>query len=55
MKKCVPGWVMMEYGPRFFSESFLEGRVDLKYLALTKTWSPTVKSGAGVRLASAGP
>ena len=37
---------MMGYGPKFFSESFLEGRVDQKYLAFTYIWSLTLKFGA---------
>ena len=41
---------MIRYGPRFFLESFLEGWVDWKYLALTYTWLPTLKSGAGDRV-----
>ena len=42
-----PTCVMIRYGLRFFLESFLEGQVNWKYLALTYTWSPTLKSGAG--------
>ena len=50
-----PTCTMIRYGPRFFLESFLEGQVDQKYLALTYTWLPTLKSGTGEHLASAGP
>ena len=32
-----PTCMMMGYGPKFFSESFLDGRIERKYLALTKT------------------
>ena len=38
--------VMIGYGPRFFLESFLEGQVNQKYLALTYTWLLTLKSDA---------
>ena len=46
---------MIVKGPRFLSASFLEGLVVWKYLALIKAWSPILKSGAGVCLASMGP
>ena len=45
----------MEYGPKFFSESFLEGQVDRKYLAFMYIWSPTLKFRAGDHLALVGP
>ena len=45
----------MIYGSKFFSESFLEGLVDQKYLALSKIRSPTLKSSAEDHLASVGP
>ena len=45
---------MMGYRLRFFSDSFLDGRVKQKYLALTKTWSPTLKSGGRDHFTSAG-
>ena len=35
VNECEPTCMIMAYGPRFFSESFLDGRVDQKYLALT--------------------
>ena len=38
---------MILYGPKFFSDSFLEGLVDLKYFALMNTWSLTLKFGVG--------
>ena len=50
-----PTCMMMGYGPRFFSESFLDGRIEWKYLALTKTWSPTLKSGKYDHFVSVGP
>ena len=50
-----PTLAIISKGPRFFSDNFLEGRVVWKWAALTKTLSPTLKSGAGVLLASAGP
>ena len=34
--ECVPGHAMISYGPRNFSESFLEGRVVRKNWALMK-------------------
>jgi hypothetical protein len=46
---------MISKGPRFFSESFFEGQVERKYLALTKTELPISKAGAGILLESAGP
>ena len=46
MNESEPTCAMMGYGPRFFSDSFLDGRVERKYLALTKTWLPTLKSGS---------
>ena len=35
VKEWVPGCAMIAKGPRFLSESFLEGHVDQKYLAFT--------------------
>ena len=55
VKECVPGWAMMLKGPRYFSESFLDGRVVWMYSALTNTCWPTWKSGAGKCQRSAGP
>ena len=46
---------MMGYGPKFFSESFLEGRVDRKYLGFMYIWSLNLKFRAGECLALAGP
>ena len=54
IKEWEPACAMIVYGPRFFSESFFEGHVEWRYLALTNTWSPTLKSGAGVHQASTG-
>lgn len=55
MNESEPTCVMMGYEPRFFSESFLEGRVEQKYLALTKAWLPILKSGGCKCFASVGP
>ena len=55
VKEWVPAWAIMIYGSKFFSESFLEGLVDQKYLALSKIRSPTLKSSAEDHLASVGP
>jgi hypothetical protein len=46
---------MILNGLRFFSESFFEGQVEWKYLALTKTELPTSKVGMGKRQGSVGP
>ena len=35
VNECEPTCTIMAYGLRFFSESFLDGQVDQKYLALT--------------------
>ena len=55
MNESEPTCTMMGYGPRFFSDSFLDGRIEQKYLALTKTWLPTLKSGSCDHFTSAGP
>ena len=55
VKEWEPACAMIVYGPRFFLESFFEGHIEQKYLALTNTWSLTLKSGARVCRASAGP
>ena len=55
VKECVPGQAMMSKGPRYFSESFLDGHVVRMYSALTNTCWPTWKSSAGKRWRSAGP
>ena len=39
------GWVIISYGPRYFLESFFNGRVVWKYCDLTNTDCPTWKSG----------
>jgi len=41
----VLGRAIISYGPRYFSESFFDGRVVWKYCDLTNTGSPTWKSG----------
>ena len=46
---------MMSKGPKNFSESLLEGHVDLKNLALTKACWPTLKLGADMCQRLAGP
>ena len=55
VNECVLGQVMMSKGPRYFSESFLDGHVVRMYSALTNTCWPTWKSGAGKHQWSAGP
>ena len=40
--------------PKIFLESFFEGHIEQKYLALMNTWSSTLKSGAGVHQVSVG-
>jgi type VI protein secretion system component VasA len=42
-----PACAIISYGPKNSSESFLEGQVVQKNLALTNTQSPILKSGAG--------
>ena len=42
MKEWEPGALIILYGPRFFSDSFFDGQVVLKNLALTNTLSPTL-------------
>ena len=44
----IPACAMMSKGPKNFSESLLEGHIELKNLALTKACWPTLKSGAGM-------
>jgi hypothetical protein len=48
-----PTWLMMSKGPRYFSESFFEGRVVRKNFAFTKALSPTLNSGGGIWFLSA--
>jgi hypothetical protein len=48
-----PTWLMMSKGPRYFSESFFEGRVVQKNFAFTKALSPTLNSEGGIRFLSA--
>ena len=43
-----PGQAIISYGPRYFSESFLEGLVVRKNCALTNVWLPILNSGAGL-------
>jgi len=46
LNDCVLGRAIISYGPRYFSESFFDGRVVWKYCDLTNTDCPTWKSGA---------
>jgi hypothetical protein len=46
--ECDPGRAIISNGPKFFSDSFLDGRVEQKYVAFMNTCSPTLKSGAGI-------
>ena len=46
-------WAMISKGPRYFSASFLEGRVVQMLLDLMKTLSPILKSSGKVRRLSA--
>ena len=48
IKEWEPACVMIVYGPRFFLESFFKECIEQKYLALTNTWSLTLKLGARV-------
>ena len=48
-----PGQAIISYGPRNFSESFLEGLVIRKNCALTNVWLPILNSGARLRWESA--
>jgi len=41
VKDCGLGWAIILYGPRYFSESFFDGRVVQKYCDLTNTDCPT--------------
>jgi len=45
VKDCRLGWAIISYGPRYFLESFFDGRVVRKYCDLTNTDCPTWKSG----------
>ncbi len=42
----VPGFPITLYGPRFFSESFLDGHLVQKNFALTYAWSLIFSLGA---------
>src|SRR5260370_3372834 len=53
VKEWVPGVAMTSKGPRFFSESFLEGQPIWKYFALMYTLSHIYNSGASALLWSA--
>src|SRR5258708_38449331 len=46
--ECVPGVPIILNSPRFFSTSFLEGRVVRKNFTFTYTWSPILKAGDGI-------
>ena len=48
-----PTCAIISKGPRYFSVSFLEGRVVQMLSNLTKTLSPILKSGSEVRRLSA--
>ena len=45
MKDCGLGWAIISYGPRYFLESFFNGRVVWKYCDLMNTDSPIWKFG----------
>jgi hypothetical protein len=47
-----PTWLMMSKGPRYFSESFFEGRVVQKNFAFTKALSPTLNSKGEIQFLS---
>ena len=53
VKDCGLGWAIISYGPRYFLESFFDGRVIQKYCDLTNTDCPTWKSGGCRRHKSA--
>src|SRR5260221_6533627 len=46
--ECMPGVPIISNGPRFFSTSFLEGRVVRKNFAFTSTQSPILMTGNGI-------
>jgi hypothetical protein len=46
--ECNPGQAIISNGPKFFSDSFLDRRVEQKYLAFINTCSPTLKSRVGI-------
>ena len=48
VKEMEPTWAMISKGPRYFSASFLEGRVVWMLSDLMKTLSPILKFGGGV-------
>ena len=52
VNEWVPGLVIILKGPAYLSESFLDGRVVRKNLALTKTCCLTENGGDGDRRAS---
>ena len=53
VKEMEPTCTIISKGPRYFSASFLEGRVVRMLSDLTKTLSPILKSGGGVQRLSA--
>ena len=55
VNESCPTCAIMSNGPKFFSDSFFEGLVVQKYVALMKMKSPILKSGAVDRRESAGP
>ena len=53
VNEWVPGLAMISKGPAYLLESFLDGWVVQKNLALTKTCCPTENRGGGDHWASA--
>ena len=53
VNEWVPGLAMISKGPAYLSESFLDGQVVWKNLALTKTCCPTENGGDRDHRASA--
>ena len=49
VNEWVPAWAIISKGPRYFSESFLDGLVVQMWSDLTNTLSPTEKAGARVQ------
>ena len=53
--ECDPALTRILKGPKNFSESLWDGRVDQKNFALKKACCLTMKFGGGALLASVGP
>src|SRR5258707_3483564 len=51
--ECMPRVPIILNSPRFFSTSFLKGRVVWKNFAFTYTWSPILRAGDSIRWRSA--